>query len=872
MTLVVAPSGCGKTTLARQWGERFSARKICVAWYSVDSEDNNPLRFLRYLHHAVDSAGFGHSTLIESAQHDSDRTLSELSSALINRAAEVDEQLVVVIDNYSWITETQIHDQISYILNNAPTNLHLVILTSDQPPFPIGVLRARNQLLELNSKEICFTRHETLELLSGIEGAIIQPQQLREIHGYTQGWPAAVQIVAQTINKSEASSPSRRGILDRRVFDAIDEYIDDLFVKYPSDVMDMMVDTSIVDSVSPALWSALTGHSDIEAYFRQLRQQQVLVPADPDRDLFAYPVPVRRYLRNKLSAKGNQHVAALRRSAYEWYAQNGFWDLAIDHALACGDIETALGWMELHAMSLLKAGYVSSVIKWHRLAPTFSVTLPEKIRLAFAWAHAISRSLTPALELVAGVCKESAETLSVETEAECNAVRVVAYASADQLDQAQGALEKCSGYSFSDPWISNLISSINLYCHFRSGRWEPFFAEPTNLNAQGEGETNTHVLRLTILGFATLLRGQAEQAEKLANEALRLTPPIRKKDVLHFAAWPSSLLASTYYETGRFDDLGSLLEDRMEEVLSSGYLDCVMVTSLAAARNASRQSGLAAALDVLERAETTAIQHRWPRLEAAVVLERLRFYLSENRRAEAEGCLLRLTQLPQGNGAGDSYTVVTISQMIEIAKAHIDIFSGHMNEAINALEALLPQFMTSGNELFTTRIGTLLSIAYLNAGHGEIANDTFGETLERAEKAGFVSAIVDQGLEVGALLSHFVTTQENNKGMQRQRKFAERLLRDWKSMHAETADRSGSATSDENLPECSLSPKEREVLALMARGLSNKEIARNLGVTPETIKTHIKRMFAKLSVDRRAQAIDKAHALGLLSREGDASR
>lgn len=865
LTLVIAPPGCGKTTLARQWAEQLARQGAKVAWFSIDPDDNDPLRFMLYLDRAVAGAGFERfAARADAMRHDPSRSFSEMSSALINRVAEMGDELVIVLDNYAWITDAAIHGQVAYILNNAPSNLHVVILASAPPPLPIGRLRARNQLFELNSNAIRFTRSEMQELLGGEGGSAIEPAQLQEIYRFTQGWAAAVRIIALKLDKSGKSSPSGRSLVDCRIFDAVDEYLEELFLGFPDELIDMMMHTSLVDSVSLPLCLALANSENSETYFCQLEQQQILMPLDPDRELFIYPASVRRNMYRKLARKGHHYLAMLHRRAYGWYAQDGQWDKAADHALAAGDSEIALGWMECHVMSILKAGRVGTLTRWHQRLSALPISIPQRVRLAFAWAYALSHALDPALDLLAVIGAFSPQALPPEIQAECDAIRALAYTVADRIDEAAEFAARCAGHRFPDPWIGSIVANVELYCRFRRGQWAAFFSEPAVLAAQGEGVSNTQVLRLSYLGFAALLRGQLGLAEKYCNDALRLSPAEKGSEVLHFSAWPIGLLANVYYEEGRLDELEALLENRMDCIVSSGNLDCTLGAFLAAARTAARKGKMAKALSLLEQAEGIAVKRKWTRLEAAVLLERLRLYVNENRQAEAEGCLRRLSQMPGGAGGDAVSPSCSAAQLVDIARAHFAVHCGRPEEAIAPLQALIGQFSANGNELFAVRLGTLLAIAHAKAGRGDTAEQAFRATVERAEKGGFVSAVIDHGPEAGKLLSRLAASLEHGESAQRLRKHSERMLRDWKRDFEPHP--AGEAPGKET-GGCSLTPKEHEVLALMANGQSNKEIARNLSVAPETVKTHLKNIFFKLSVERRMQAVAKAQALGLLARD-----
>ncbi|WP_445400754.1 LuxR C-terminal-related transcriptional regulator [Zobellella sp. An-6] len=869
LTLVTAPPGCGKTTLACQWADQFVGEGVGVAWFSLDTEDNDPLRFLLYLHQALTDAGFGPSaTRGTNVTRAADfPTVDDARSALINRIDEVGDDLVMVLDNYSWITNARIHGEMSYILDNAPCNLHLIILSSAPPPLQIGRLRAQNRLLELNSGAIRFNRSETLTLLQQAAGPLVPSAQLHELYRVTQGWAAAVRIAALTIqNRDQALF---RETLDGRILDDVDEYLDDLFLPVPDDVMAMMIDTALVDTLSLPLCRALTERDETEMLFCQLKQQQLLLSLDPDRGTFAYPELVRRYLHHKLVGKSQHHLSRLHRRAQSWYAQRGQWERAVDHALAAGDRELALRWMEPHAMSILKAGNSATVIRWHHETGPLSAAIYQRIQLAFAWAYALSHSQETAFELLAMIEAPPAALgpLSPAVQAECAAIRAASHALADQVERACEYSTRCSGYRFLDGWIGSVVANVELYCQFRTGRWTAFFSEPTVLNTHAEEEINSHILRLSILGLAGLLRGQLELAEQYCVDAIRLSPPERDKDIQRFSAWPAGLLASIYYEAGRLDELEALLSDRLKEIAANGYLDCTMEAFLCAARAAAWRGEPAEAFRLLEQAEAVAIQRKWDRFEAAILLERMRLLLDGDRLDEARGCLQRLTQVPLGEVAAEHASPVCgPRQAIAIARACLAIHSGHAEAAIGPLQTLSTQFSRNGNELAGVRLGTLLSIAYRRSGHDEAAKRTFRETIEKAARGGFVSAVIDQGAEAGQLLSELWTRLrqgEENKGL---REHCERLLCDAR-LYVGRSTASFEKTDTRDGTGCTLTPKEHEVLTLIACGQSNKEIARNLGVTPETIKTHLKNIFCKLSVDRRIKAVARGRELGLLARE-----
>lgn len=867
LTLVVAPPGCGKSTLAGQWSRALAPQRTRVGWFSIDADDNSPLQFLLYLRQAIVEAGFGKRVgggVAVAAAHW--RTPAALASALINWIAEGEEDLLIVLDNYAWITDAEVHRQVSYILDNAPSNLHFVILTSNPPPLPVGALRARNQLLELNIDTIRFTRAETLDLLQTVVKGPIPYAQLRELHRLTYGWAAAVRIASLAIKDSEALMSQQRGIVDGVMLDAIDQYLDELFAGFPEDLVQMMVDTSIVDGISLPVWEALARGEDTETYFHQLTQQQILIPLGRERNLHAYPGLVRRHLHKKLAGKGHWHATLLHRRAYAWYSRSADWASAVDHALAAGDTDLALQWMETNAMLTLTAGNVGSLLKWHEKVVALSVVPGQRVRLAFAWAHAISHSLDAALEILSTIeSGANGEPGSASLMSECHAVRAMAYALADRLCEASAHAAQCDPDLLPDSWMVGVVACIDLHHHFCKGEWAAFFSEASSVAARCKDEVEAQVFRLSMLGLAALLRGQTDCAERHCEDALRILPAEDPRDVFLFSAWPSGLLASIYHVQGRSDEVDRLLADRLDSIAASGYLDCTLGAYIAAARSRVHKGRPAEALAILEQAEAIAIGNEWQRMEAAILLERTRIYVGERRFDEAEGCVLSLSRLADGAGIEPISPICTPAQFAELARAHLAVHGGRVAEAVAPLTSLREQFLRTGNELFAVVVGTLLSIAHLGVGAEDEAAETFRDALERAERGGFVSPVADQGVGVVTLLTGFLNGTRDGDCGERLRKHAERILSHVDPERAIPTPLLEDGTGKESAAGV-LTPKEHEVLSLIAIGQSNKEIARSLKVAPETIKTHLKHIFVKLEVDRRIQAIAKAQALGLLAR------
>ncbi len=197
LTLISAPVGFGKSTLLSDW---LAAGPIPVAWLSLDPEDNEPLRFLSYLLAAVQAYN---PHLVRGMQvlHDRLQPLSMESvlTLLINdllMRGDVQEDFVVVLDNYQFITNLSIHHALAFLLDHLPPGIHLVLATREDPPLPLAHLRARDDLLELRATDLRFTQEEAYAFLTEAMDLALTREESTLLQVRTEGWITGLQLAA----------------------------------------------------------------------------------------------------------------------------------------------------------------------------------------------------------------------------------------------------------------------------------------------------------------------------------------------------------------------------------------------------------------------------------------------------------------------------------------------------------------------------------------------------------------------------------------------------------------------------------------------------------------------------------------------------
>jgi LuxR family maltose regulon positive regulatory protein len=288
-------------------------------------------------------------------------------------------------------------------------------------------------------------------------------------------------------------------------------------------------------------------------------------------------------------------------------------------------------------------------------------------------------------------------------------------------------------------------------------------------------------------------------------------------------------------------------------------LECVLPAYVVLARIAASRSNVERAYALLEQGANLGHARGWGRLVAATQVERLKLYIGEGRLTEAAACLIQLDRLVAEYPAPVRCAWSEIESYRQLARAHVALAKHNSVEAVTLLRALGDEVSGAQRKYFGLRVEMLLSIALLDAGELLPAMETLRKVLTVATPAGIYRTIVDSGPELGELLPRLRENLERQAESGWLLPHVDRLIDGWRTLHqpmsAPTLSR-GSADP--------LSPRERSILELIADGRSNKEIAKSLGIAPETVKSHMKNIFGKLSVEKRAQAIARAQSIGLL--------
>jgi ATP/maltotriose-dependent transcriptional regulator MalT len=610
------------------------------------------------------------------------------------------------------------------------------------------------------------------------------------------------------------------------------------------------------------LCQAVTQDTSSREFLESIANRQLLlVPLDPEGRWYRYHALLTSYLRQRLEAELGEEIATLHQRASHWYASQESWTEAVQHAIAAGDREQAASWIKNCAMALVKKGDLLTLLGWQRLFPM--VGSPIELKLAIAWGMALAIRFDEALQLLQQIESEIGDQHSPESAAlagECATIRSLAIALGDDSHNALALAEECLDRS-NDPWTANVASNVVRFGYWKAGNLNRFHATPWIPYSLDEDRLNVFasVYRRCLQGLTEAQQIHLTAAERYYLDAVELAEQhVGPNSVA--AALPLSLLAQVRYEQGRLDDAEGMLFDRLPILTATAMLDCVLSAYFVLVRLAASRMNLSRAYALLEQAENLGLKRRWGRLVAAALLERVRLSCLEGRLSESLACLDRLDRVAEEHPAPQPCAWSDIHRYGALARAHVALAQDRSQAAIAILENLQREAEDAHSDYFGLRVGAQLAVAYLRAGERADALAAFRKVLNAGLPGGLYQTIVDQGPEVGTLLSDIREEAARAGGPADFVPYVDRLIEGCRARYQPQV--STSTTSAIAEP---LSGREGEILNLIARGRANKDIARTLSIAPETVKSHVKRIFTKLDVERRAQAVARAQSLGLVS-------
>ena len=389
VTLVAAPAGYGKTTLAAQWLD--GANRPPTAWVSLDKGDNDPDRLWSDVALALEQAGC--LLPLNAPSHGVGRTSGEAPGAvlpaILDALAAMPEAIVLVLDDFHFVHEPSCHEQVEFMLEHLPVQAHLIIMTRSDPGLRLGRFRAAGDLAEIRANDLAFTTGEVVELLaqSDVRLADTTVSALLE---HTEGWPAGVYLATLSLSGRPDPDDFVRQFSKGNRF--VGDYLTEEVLSRGSErVREFITTVSILDRFTASLCDQVVGIADSAAILRDLERSNLfLVPLDEEREWFRFHHLFAAVARSELDASRPGGVPTLHARAAEWFRARGHIQEAVVHSLAAGNTAAAAQLIQGNWLAYVDAGRAATVLGWlESLGPAAAASDPAA-GVATAWLAAFT--------------------------------------------------------------------------------------------------------------------------------------------------------------------------------------------------------------------------------------------------------------------------------------------------------------------------------------------------------------------------------------------------------------------------------------------------------------------------------------------------
>jgi LuxR family maltose regulon positive regulatory protein len=853
LTLVSAPAGSGKTTLLSEWfaalrraGEAGPPAEVRTAWLSLDHEDNEPARFWTYFFAAVGSAGEG---LGESAQQMLQAPQTPpaplLLTALINEIAGLPYHVILALDDFHLVSDEAILEGIAFLLEHQPRQLHLALATRVDPPVPIVRLRARGQLTEVRIDDLAFIVDEAISFLNERMGLDLSREEVKALESRTEGWVVGLQLAALSL----------QGRADRRAFIeafagshhfVLEYLVAEVLNQQSEPTQRFLLQTSALDRLCGPLCDALRygegmassrkGDSDT-VLSRLERKNLFVVPLDDEHHWYRYHHLFSDLLRNRLEEEASpEQIADLYVRASAWHEANGTLEEAVKYALKARDFERVARLAEQAAQASLLDSRLTLLLYWLEVLPEEVLHAHPRLQIYRAWALYMNGHLARAQKML----QSSQEALAgLPSSPENDALR-------EELTTLLTIIGLVArGFMCG---VNNQLEEAAQTCE--TARAMALDAGYVFLAAQAtEG-----------LALARYHQGRLRASAESCRQVIALS------EQSSGAGWPAAHaplaasgyveLAGVYMEWNDLDTAADLQEKALDLCRQVGVTQTLSETYVAQSRLKQARGDLEGAVGALQEAERVSrIEGAYSLANFRLSTQRARLHLVTGRPDD----VIRWVQQVEtafAPGVADVSLPVSSREIIQTMLARAYLAQGEAEEALAVLEPLLPRAIAAGASLRVIEVCLLKALAFQALGDVPAALASLERALALAEPEGYVRLFLDEGPRAARLLYRAA-----EQGILPA--YAGRLLAAFPEAGA--APMTPRVAASRPVLVEPLTEREREILELIAEGLTNQEIARRLVLSVGTVKVHAHNIYGKLGVSGRTRALAKARELGLLS-------
>jgi LuxR family maltose regulon positive regulatory protein len=852
--IVTAPQGFGKTTLLAQWRRNWLERGAFVAWASLDAQDDRA-RFVALLLFALRTATGRDSFALASTQNNlqANRELDALTM-LLAEVAQLATPTVVILDDAHRMPQATMRELLAYLLNNAPPNLQFLIGTRRPLELQLTDLLAAGRMATLDARDLRFGMDESLEILRARFGARISLDDAVRLHDLTEGWPLGLQLAATTIERAPDMHEmigrlnSRRGDIHRFFFEA-------MLSRLPEAEAAFWIRVSILEVLDVDLCAAVTGDPAGATYIEQIVQTSPVIIAGEGRGWVRLHAMARDFLLGQFDKLPAEERRACHERAAAWYAQRGQLQDAARHALAAGDDALAVQYAARCLRDIAREGRLAEARDWVRRLPAQALSGDVPLQVNVAWLTALGESAADVPAMIAQISRHP------QFDEQCRFEAALALSAAAVFLDQPGLLSQAL-QGFESPPANALPlhkhSLANVRANLALAQGETERARQAQLPALNTA-TREPGMRLP-LAFGDMLVGMSYLREGNPQKAIAVLQPrleTAERDVGRRSVVASMLappLAAAHWLHDEPERSLELLADRLDVIERIAMPDPIILAYRTLSGIAFERGEEARALEYLAALRDQGVARNVPRIVLSSLADQVQIHAVRGR-IQAATDLLQEIDAMAGTFEQPLYRDLRrhYRRTAALARAYTCLARKDFDGAETALRPAADAPASARHSAMTLVARALLALVARERGRPE-ARGMLAEVLSLAKLAGIQKHVESAHPWLAEMLS--TTAAADRTGEAAARAASPR----GHAAGSPEAPLPALTTSTGGL----LTPKEARILALLAVGRANKEIARAMDIGEQTVKWHLKNVFFKLNAASRKHAVDRARLLGLL--------
>ncbi|MCY1348747.1 HTH-type transcriptional regulator MalT [compost metagenome] len=859
LLLFSAPAGFGKTSALAALAEQRRGGGSRVAWLSLGAEDDDPSRFLPHLIKALDEAlpGVGVEAL-GFLRNSLQVPVAAVMESLLADLSRHADPLLLVLDDLHLVQDGELLGMLDRLVKLAPEGFALAIGSRGRPPLKLATWRAKDLLLEISSDELRLSREETRDYLIR-NGLVLDDKALNALYVQTEGWMVGIQLSSLLLRHQPQGTAPMAPVGGDQVALG-DHLLRSVFEQLPAEMQEVLLALGVATQLSGDLANALTGRQDGQALLERLEAMQLfLLPLDRERQWYRFHNLFAEFLRARLKERDPERLKQLHFNASLWFTNHHMQNLAIEHACLAEDPEMLAALIDGCGLELVNRGQLNLIYRWRQRVPDDIAQRFPVLVLADVWTRASELSLPEANrmldEQLARWSQSRAEGPLSDKALAALTIKAVLAMQKDDLETCLSLVRKV------EVQLGQHAAFLEVAMLILGALAHVMLAQPEQarrllaLAQQRKHFLEGRYLDMQLANVEILLyleQGQVRQAQ-LCFEQLRTRVLPWFGERARARALPTITEALIAYQQADLERIEERLRWALATVDVINPVDFYAQGMLVLARTQRLQERPKEAQATLALMQSLAARNQSWRFYALAVADEIAMLLQEPasdrlKRAEQRFNAIEWSKL------ADHYQRMAFNPVLwaqGLSRIRLQQARGHYSEALHEITQLRGQLQNGWHGLQRLRLDLLAALSYQRLGYQERSRSLLVQCLISAERDGVRSLFIEEGEAIQQMLQQ-LEAAERQPAMQG---FIRSLLAIWPGPAA----RKSLETLEEGLTE-----REREVVCLAAKGMSNDEIGQQLALALGTVKWHLHNIYEKLKVRNRTQAIRRARELSLL--------